>query len=85
MVYQLISDSTSNPNDVKQFAVVVFEHEKDYSTALLLGNARIIDSPINGTHEILYSLNVQFILILKFYQVLKKVLNNKVKRNNLEE
>lgn len=40
-------DSTSNPNDVKQFAVVVFEHEKDYSTALLLGNARIIDSPIN--------------------------------------
>ncbi len=38
---------TSNPNQQgKQFAVIVFDNENSFSTALLLGNATIVDSPI---------------------------------------
>jgi hypothetical protein len=40
-------DSNSDSNNMKQFAVVVFESDQSYSIALLLGNSMIDDSAIN--------------------------------------
>lgn len=40
-------DPNSQPNDPKQFAVVVFDSDQAYSVALLLGSSVIEGSPIN--------------------------------------
>jgi RNA recognition motif-containing protein len=40
-------DPSSQPNDPKQFAVVVFDSDQAYSVALLLGSSVIEGSPIN--------------------------------------
>jgi len=40
-------DPNSDPNAMKQFAVIVFENDQTYSIALLLGNSVVEDSPIN--------------------------------------
>jgi hypothetical protein len=40
-------DPNSDPNAMKQFAVIVFENDQTYSIALLLGNSMIEESAIN--------------------------------------